>query len=168
MAEDKSTSQEKTESRELTVNDASFEMETPHHAPFIRSKKWKNYLFEFFMVFFAVTAGFFVENKREDYIEHKTAAQFSKQLLAELRLDSVLFVNRARDIEAMQKCHDDLLYLLTKRRDATDREVLETMLPLAFAFDVPATTTTYAQMKASGSLRYIENMDLTAVSSAIL
>jgi hypothetical protein len=138
------------------------DMEVPHHHHAHHSKTWKDYLYEFLMLFLAVTAGFFVENQREHYIERERAKKFSKQLLADLRLDSALFENRNRDMHGMQKGHDNLINLLTKRSDATDKEILETLLPLTFVFDLPVTATTYIQMKTSGSLRYIEKMDLTA------
>ena len=137
-------------------------MEVHHHPHVQHSKKWKSYLFEFLMLFLAITAGFFVENKRESYIERHRADQFSRQLLADLRLDSQMLENRNRDINQMQKGYDSRFFLLTKRNDATPKEVLEVLLPLTYVFDVPATTTTYIQMKTSGSLRYIENTDLTA------
>ena len=137
-------------------------MEVHHHPNKHHSKKWKDYVYEFLMLFLAVTAGFFVENRREYYIEHQRANQFSRQLLADLRLDSVMFENWNSRIHNMQKGYDSLLYLLTQKNDATDREILETLHPLVFVFDVPATTTTYNQMKSSGSLRYIENQDVTA------
>ena len=125
------------------------------------SKKWSHYLFDFLMLFLAVTAGFFVDNKREIYMERQRANQFSKQLLADLRLDSMLFENRNRDIESLHAGFDKLLAMLTQETGASDSEVVETMLPLAFVFDFPATTTTYNQMKSSGALRYIENQQLT-------
>jgi len=142
--------------------DKNEKMETfhPHHAE--HRKTWKDYLFEFFMLFLAVTAGFFVENRREHFIENKRAAQYSKQLLADLRLDSSFFENRKRDIESRQQWHDSLLYLLTQKPAATNREVLETLFLVSFAYDLPVTTTTYTQMKASGSLRYMENQELVA------
>ncbi|HRI21602.1 MAG TPA: hypothetical protein PLA68_11645 [Panacibacter sp.] len=149
--------QYKKETPQPLINDMEI-----HHSSLHHKKKWKEYLFEFLMLFLAVTAGFFVENKREYYIEHERAEQFSKQLLADLRLDSVLFENRKRDIQSMQKGFDSLLYLLTKKSNTADKEILETLLPITFAFDVPANATTYSQMKTSGSLRYIENPDLTA------
>ena len=134
-----------------------------HHPPHVHhSKKWKNYLYEFLMLFLAVTAGFFVENMRENYIEHHRAKQFSKQLLADLRLDSLMFENWNRNIQNMQKGYDSLLYLLTQKTGSTDKEILETLLPITFVFDAPATATTYNQMKSSGSLRYIENSELIA------
>jgi hypothetical protein len=41
-------------------------MEVHHHPHVQLEKKWKNYLFEFLMLFLAVSAGFFVENLREN------------------------------------------------------------------------------------------------------
>jgi hypothetical protein len=131
-----------------------------HHRSIDHSKKWKHYLFEFFMLFLAVTAGFFVENKREIYIEHERAEQFSRQLLADLRADSLLFESRNRNIRAMQEGYKKLIYLLTQKSDATHGEILETLLPLSYVFDFPTTATTYNQMKTSGALRYIENDEL--------
>ena len=152
---------EQLKSKHATLQ-PQIDMEVPHHPHIHHPRKWKDYLFEFLLLFLAVTAGFFVENQREHYIEHKRAKKFSKQLLADLRLDSALFENKNRDILSFQKGNDSLLYLLTKRDDATDKTILETLLPIVFVFDLPATATTYTQMKTSGALRYIENMNLTA------
>ena len=135
-------------------------MEVHHHSQSDHSKKWTHYLFDFLMLFLAVTSGFIVENKREHYVEQKRVKQFSKQLLADLRFDSLLFENRKKNIQSMQKGFDSLQYLLTGKNDAADKEVLEILLPLAFAYDMPVVTTTYNQMKATGSLRYIENQEL--------
>ena len=137
-------------------------MEIHQHPHLHHTKKWKDYLFEFLMLFLAVTAGFFVENQREHYIENKRAEQFSKHLLADLRLDSIFFENRKNDLQYKQKGHDKLLYLLTEKTNATNKEILETLFPITFAYDLPVTTTTYNQMKTSGSLRYIKNEELTA------
>jgi hypothetical protein len=40
-------------------------------------KKWTHYLWEFLMLFLAVTLGFFVENQREHYIEKKRAKEYA-------------------------------------------------------------------------------------------
>ncbi|MBV9962891.1 MAG: hypothetical protein JO072_11655 [Parafilimonas sp.] len=135
------------------LNDES----APHHL-----EKWNHYLFEFLMLFLAVTAGFFVDNRREVYMEKQKANQFSKQLLADLRKDSLLFENRNRDIQLLQTGFDKLVRILTQDSIASNRSVLETLLPLAYVFDLPVTTTTYNQMKSSGALRYIESQQLTA------
>ena len=50
-------------------------------------KKWTHYFWEFFMLFLAVTLGFFVENQREHLIEHKREKQYILTLLDDLRKD---------------------------------------------------------------------------------
>ncbi len=157
-----STLTEEIQPNEEILQPTTDNMEVHHHPHVHHSKKWKNYLYEFLMLFLAVTAGFIVENMREEYIEQHRAKQFSKQLLADLRLDSVMFESWNRNIQGMQKGYDSLLYLLTQKTASTDKEILETLLPITFVFDAPATATTYNQMKSSGSLRYIENSELIA------
>lgn len=44
------------------------EVHHPHHPT--HKKKWSEYLFEFFMLFVAVTLGFFAENFREHIAEN--------------------------------------------------------------------------------------------------
>ncbi len=51
-------------------------------------KKWTHYFWEFLMLFFAVTLGFFVENQREHYIEHQREKQFIKSLINDIRADT--------------------------------------------------------------------------------
>jgi len=137
-------------------------MEVHHTPPAHHSKKLKDYLFEFLMLFLAVTAGFFMENRREHYVEHKREKQFARQLLADLRLDSGLFENRKKEYQSRQNGYDKLLYILIQKNDASDKEVLEALLPVTFVYDLQVTTTTYNQMKSSGVLRYIENWELTS------
>lgn len=151
-----------TDQQNVSTSQTGENMEIHHPHAVHHKKKWKDYLFEFVMLFLAVTLGFLVENKREHYIEHKRAVKFSKQLLADLRLDSGLFERRNYDIEQKQKGYDKLQSVLTQKNAATDREILEILLPTTYVFDLPATNTTYNQMKSSGSLRYIDNQELTA------
>lgn len=51
-------------------------------------KKWTHYLWEFIMLFLAVTLGFFVENQREHLIEHKREKQYILTLIEDLRSDT--------------------------------------------------------------------------------
>lgn len=149
-------------SANTTADNKPEHMEIHHPAPAHHSKKLKDYLFEFLMLFLAVTAGFFMENRREHYVEHKREKQFAKQLLADLRSDSMLFEKRFRDYQSLQNGYDRLLYLLIHKKDASDKEVLEALLPVTFVYDLQVTTTTYNQMKSSGVLRYIEKSELTS------
>ena len=62
-------------------------MEVHTHAHTER-KKWTHYFWEFFMLFLAVTLGFFVENKREHYVEHQREKQYMVSMLEDLKKDT--------------------------------------------------------------------------------
>ena len=51
-------------------------------------KKWTHYFWEFFMLFLAVTLGFFVENQREHMIEKNRELQYMQSLLEDLHNDT--------------------------------------------------------------------------------
>lgn len=61
----------------------------PHHRnpAEIKEKFWKHYVFEFFMLFLAVSAGFFVENLREHFVERQREKQYIKSLTEDLKRD---------------------------------------------------------------------------------
>ena len=63
-------------------------MEIHHHPHSHHKKRWKEYLFEFLMLFLAVTSGFFVENQREHYVEGKREKEYAKSLYDDLRTDT--------------------------------------------------------------------------------
>jgi hypothetical protein len=62
-------------------------MEVHHHAHTER-KKWTHYLWEFLMLFLAVTLGFFVENQREHLVEHQREKQFVQSLYNDIKADT--------------------------------------------------------------------------------
>ena len=64
-------------------------MEVHHHGHVHESKKWKEYLFQFLMLFLAITLGFFVENIREHYVEDLRAKTLAKNLYKEIYADSI-------------------------------------------------------------------------------
>ena len=70
-------------------------MEVHHHAHTADPdshrgrKKWTHYFWEFFMLFLAVTLGFFVENQREHYIEGQREKKYMQNLVHDLARDTV-------------------------------------------------------------------------------
>src|SRR4030095_16001891 len=60
----------------ISVESEKETMEAHHHPHIHHNKKWKDYLFEFAMVFLAITAGFFMENQRKHHIESKRENQY--------------------------------------------------------------------------------------------
>jgi len=124
-------------------------------------KKWAHYFWEFLMLFLAVFCGFLAEYQLEHVIENQREEQYARQLLADLRSDSLFFTRRIVAMNGMLKKHQLFHQLMTGPTKPSDREILGNCLPLIYTFDILVTTGTYSQMKASGGLRYIRNENLT-------
>ena len=63
-----------------------------HHGP----KKWKEHFLEFFMLFLAVTLGFFAENQREHYVERHRELQYMESMVEDLKNDTIEFNKQLR------------------------------------------------------------------------
>jgi len=131
----------------------------PHHVT--HKKKWGEYFLEFLMLFLAVFLGFIAENQREHIVEHQREKKFAKRLLSDLRQDSLFFEMRIKLLEERQEAHGQFLKIMTDPLLATDSAVNRRFLALMRGTSNDFTTATYNQMKTSGSLRYIDNDDLT-------
>ena len=121
-------------------------------------KKWTHYLWEFLMLFLAVTLGFFVENQREHFVEHQREKQFVQSLFNDIKADTV---NLDRIINARTKKEhalDSLSYLMnndsvkefTKQIYFYAVSIART-LPYRFV----ANDGTIQQLKNSGAFRLI-------------
>ena len=91
-------------------------MEVHHHAHNADGhrgkKKWTHYLWEFLMLFLAVTLGFFVENQREHYIEHKREKQFIRSLVNDVKADIIHLETILKNREIKQVSVDSLITLM--------------------------------------------------------
>src|SRR5574338_1328038 len=63
-----------------------------HHHSHAEGKRLKHYLFEFFMLFFAVFCGFLAENQREHIVERQREKQYMSTMLEDLKSDTA-FLN---------------------------------------------------------------------------
>jgi hypothetical protein len=73
----------------LNPNQAIENMEVHHHAHHGHEKKtWKNYFWEFFMLFLAVLCGSLAEIQIEHYIEKKREKQYIQALIMDLKADT--------------------------------------------------------------------------------
>ena len=59
-----------------------------HHHPRAENKKFKEYFFEFIMIFLAVTLGFIAENIREGFIEHRMRKEYIFSFYEDLKADT--------------------------------------------------------------------------------
>jgi hypothetical protein len=133
------------------------EVHHPHHPN--QKKKIKEYLIEFFMLFTAVTLGFFAENVREVYVEKERAHELVERFKKDVRInvaymDSLITVDNKIEyqfgseiVELMSTKNEyDLNSFFTNVSSASPRFLNK--------------NDTYEQMKNSGSLRYIKDEKL--------
>jgi hypothetical protein len=69
------------------VQTSTVPMEVHHHGHVHNKTKWKEYAFQFFMLFLAVFCGFLAEYQLEHVIENNREKQFMRSLLADLSDD---------------------------------------------------------------------------------
>ena len=133
-------------------------MEVHAHSHTAR-KKWTHYLWEFLMLFLAVFAGFLAENQREHIIEKKRAHQFLESMLVDVRtntknLDSLLKQDNGHIV-----AYDSLVQWLLADSVSIDRAAFAKKLGAVWVRNFLVRKETYEQMKSSGSLRYIGNIE---------
>jgi hypothetical protein len=134
-------------------------MEVHHHGSAHGKKSWKEYFFEFFMLFLAVTLGFLAENQREHLVEKERARQFLQSMLVDVRanaksLDSLMKENR-RIIEN----HNSLVDWLLADSTTIDRAAFSRKMGAVWIRNFFDRKETYEQMKSSGALRYAGDIE---------
>jgi len=132
------------------------EVHHPHHIP----KAFKEYFTEFFMLFAAVTLGFFAENLREHYIEKEREAKFIEIVHEDL-------LNDIRNLEEIHKKYqkrikreDTLINLLAEPhlKQTNDLYYLARLNSIREFFH--HSKNGFQQLKNAGGLRLIENIEV--------
>jgi hypothetical protein len=78
----------------------------------VKEKHFKHYLFEFFMLFLAVTLGFFVENMREHLVENRREKEYVRSIAEDLKQDILQLDTLIKRRTVKNQMMDSLLYLL--------------------------------------------------------
>jgi hypothetical protein len=133
-------------------------MEVHHHSHTGR-KKWTHYFWEFLMLFLAVVCGFFAEYQLEHKIEKERAEKYLQSMLVDVRtniknLDSLLVQDRV-----IINNHDSLVNWLLQDSATIDRSAFAQKMGAVWVRNFLVRKETYEQMKSSGSLRYIGNIE---------
>ena len=126
-------------------------------------KKWTHYFWEFFMLFLAVTLGFFVENQREHIIESKRAKKFIASLVEDLKRDTATFQRTYFVNDTAMQMMDSLISLLHYPDYYSSKAPqIYYLARMAIGINIPyiPTDRTFNQMKSSGNLRLIENHEI--------
>ena len=123
-------------------------------------KKWTHYLWEFLMLFLAVTLGFLVENQREHYVEHQREKQFIKSLFNDIKSDTANIAKIINARTAKERMLDSLSFMMNSAQPINFSKqvypyaiLIGRTLPYRF---VP-NDGTMQQLKNSGALRLIRN-----------
>lgn len=135
------------------------EVHHKHHIP----KKWSEYLTEFFMLFSAVTLGFFAENMREHYIERHRESEYMTSLLSDLKKDTAEYNNATKYIERQIKGIDTTLQILEKGNWTSDEINKLYLINLGILGNrgSEVNTSTSAQLKNAGGLRLIKSSEIS-------
>ena len=138
-------------------------MEVHHHSHTAR-KKWTHYLWEFLMLFLAVTLGFLVENQREHYIENKREKQYIQSFYEDLTADELDLESNIEYLRGQVKAADSLEVLMknvTKKQSANGiymylREITRSSAGLLYPND-----RTIVQLRNAGGMRLIKNKSVS-------
>jgi len=136
-------------------------MEVHHHSHTSR-KKWTHYFWEFFMLFLAVTLGFFVENQREHYVERIRANEYAHLLTDDLKTDIAEFNRAERVLSKIIAAGDSLAVVLNSQdiRKIPGGKIYYYEYWSGWRWSVISRDATLQQLKNSGSLRYLQNTSL--------
>jgi len=147
------------------------EMEVHHHTQSSTNlghgKKFKHYLFEFFMLFLAVFAGFLAENQREHILEHQREKVLMKSMLKDLQTDTTIFSGTMRGISIINVHIDTLITFLSYNIDLNKKatEIYQQEVWANLYYKLIYTDRTIEQLKNSGNFRLIRN---NLISDAII
>ena len=149
------------ETSHTSIQTAAEDMEV-HHAHLHHKKKWQDYLFEFFMLFLAVSSGFFVENLREHYVEHERAKEYAAMLRKDLQADTAI-INIIVRFRIQQKKNLDTLSNIIKTtpyEKIDQQQFLRLSKSAGQYLHLLSSNGTLQQLKSSGSLRYFSDTSL--------
>ena len=130
-------------------------MEVHAHAHSER-KKWTHYFWEFFMLFLAVSLGFYAENLREGMLHKKEVKTQMNSLIADLQTDMILFdsvIDRNTYSTQMADSLIDVLHSDIKNTSAAYFAARSVTANNGYCY---TNSKSFDQMKSSGLLRYIK------------
>jgi len=130
-------------------------MEVHHHGH--AGRKWIDHLWEFVMLFLAVTLGFFVENQREHFVENRREKAFIYSATEDLNQDIYQLDSIIAKRKETQKWCDSLVFLMNHdpQQHGSDIYFYARWSPRTYRFY--SIDRTLTQLKYGGNFRLIHN-----------
>src|SRR6202171_4137992 len=140
----------------------TLDMEVHHHPDLHHKRKnLREYFLEFLMIFLAVTLGFFAENIREYFVEHKSAREYASLLVEDLATDTVELNSDAHVLNLIITAGDSLGNLLSSDPKLIVGGKLYYYEYLSSTrWNLISHDATLQQLKSSGALRYLGDTSL--------
>ena len=135
------------------------EVHHPHHPS--HKKDIKEYILEFFMLFFAVTLGFFAENIREHFTEVEKSEKYLHQLIVDLSQDTIKINACLKFKDIKERQADSLIILLNevKPGDKTNKLYYYSRI-ISIREPFYGAEGTLKQLQNAGGFSIIHNDDL--------
>ena len=132
-----------------------------HQHTHTERKKFTHYLWEFLMLFLAVSCGFLAENEREHLVDHQREKQYIKNLLQDLKQDTTAFSSNIKSRERRRITADSLIYLLSiPVSKETQNNIYNYANNLTAVEIFNYSNSTIQQLKSSGLMRLIRKADV--------
>jgi hypothetical protein len=131
-----------------------------HHHPHVEKKGFKEYLLEAFMIFVAVTMGFFAESLRENLYNREREKEYISSLIDNLEQDEKTLVRTISDNEKKVDGLDSLLSLTYQDlANPVTRQLLYTYCQkyVSYYSGFSSNDATMMQLKNSGGLHFIRD-----------
>ena len=137
-------------------------MET-HHPSHHPKKKWRHYLFDFFMLFLAISLGFYVDNLREHYVENKREKQYMQMLVEDLKTDIHVLDSNMSFREKREQKLERLISLLGQKDLQKNATLIYHLADSTDGYETfNRDDRTIQQLKGVGGMRMIRNDSVTA------
>lgn len=127
-------------------------------------KKWHHYFWEFFMLFLAVTLGFFVENMREHLTDRKKEKSYISSLIADLKNDTTRIRQVTKADFRLLHGEDSLADLLSnfKDNDSISRKCYRYYFLYATSYiEMTFNERTMSQLLNTGNMRLIHRQSVS-------
>ena len=161
---------EKVEKENIKEQNKNLENMEVHHIKHEENHRYsiKIFLYEFLIIFLAVTISFFVENIRERYLDHHKEVQYVQSLLNDIKIDTVQLSQIIKNNSEQVKGIGTFIKKLENADSSmkfTNYIYYYSLLHLNSLESFESTDRTITQLKNAGGLRLIQSK---AVSDSIV
>jgi hypothetical protein len=140
-------------------------MEIHHHPKRSKKKKKqiKEYLFEFFVIFIAITGSFFAENLRDQFVDRRQVKEYMERLLEDLKADTTNIARTLAMINSQNKGLDSLIKIMKYPLEGTNQDRFYDLSQkyASSYFGYTPVSTTMIQLVSTGTLRLVKKSEVS-------